>query len=336
MSEKGRFISAIMLLIEIFLMTIITKKFNIINSQAKTWIFEIASYILIFEDLDFGIVISTHSESQLNSFDLNIVWFILTWNLTLSYSFAQSMISNENSKRNQTKLLTLSIISFIIYICIGITLPKKGLSFWILKHATRSLLISILFVLFTYNSKKMKQLNEIHQLCVYDGVFILIYSITFHVVAISSEQQELKALFPYSVLVFFKFIGIKSKIKKYKMLSFGDEIDLEEETTCTICQESTTHATKLKCGHVFHKQCLIEWTVKSADCPLCRKTIEKGDENTAFIVNNNINENIDNIDIDNNNDDINNNNDNIDENNTDNNDNENDEIDNWEIVENNE
>ena len=48
-------------------------------------------------------------------------------------------------------------------------------------------------------------------------------------------------------------------------------------TTCAICLNSirrTRHTPELKCGHVFHRDCLEGWEDQGGEtCPLCRKMI---------------------------------------------------------------
>ena len=42
---------------------------------------------------------------------------------------------------------------------------------------------------------------------------------------------------------------------------------------CVICLEKykkTDKITTLKCNHVFHHVCIVEWTQKNKSCPLCR------------------------------------------------------------------
>ena len=41
--------------------------------------------------------------------------------------------------------------------------------------------------------------------------------------------------------------------------------------TCTICFEETKSSDKrLKCKHVFHPKCIMNWFVESMECPVCR------------------------------------------------------------------
>ena len=46
------------------------------------------------------------------------------------------------------------------------------------------------------------------------------------------------------------------------------------DTTCAICQESVTCATRIRhCGHCFHSQCISEWFTMNTRCPVCRHDI---------------------------------------------------------------
>ncbi|KAK6926975.1 Zinc finger, RING-type [Dillenia turbinata] len=52
----------------------------------------------------------------------------------------------------------------------------------------------------------------------------------------------------------------------------------EDENGCAICLEELTNGDKcrilLKCGHVFHVQCIDQWLMPLANpsCPICRAT----------------------------------------------------------------
>lgn len=46
------------------------------------------------------------------------------------------------------------------------------------------------------------------------------------------------------------------------------------DTTCSICQDPVTSATRLiQCGHCFHAQCISEWFSMNPRCPMCRNDI---------------------------------------------------------------
>ena len=45
---------------------------------------------------------------------------------------------------------------------------------------------------------------------------------------------------------------------------------LEEEEACAICLEAMSLATRMPCGHRFHRQCLVPWLEARCFCPCCR------------------------------------------------------------------
>lgn len=54
------------------------------------------------------------------------------------------------------------------------------------------------------------------------------------------------------------------------------------EKFCVICQDTIEHQpTKesmkevaLKCNHLFHQECIVEWFKKKHECPLCKMRVE--------------------------------------------------------------
>jgi hypothetical protein len=46
------------------------------------------------------------------------------------------------------------------------------------------------------------------------------------------------------------------------------------DTTCSICQEPVTCATRIRgCGHCFHGQCIQQWFSMNPRCPMCRHDV---------------------------------------------------------------
>jgi E3 ubiquitin-protein ligase synoviolin len=45
--------------------------------------------------------------------------------------------------------------------------------------------------------------------------------------------------------------------------------------SCLVCREEMTQGKKLKCGHVFHLECLRMWLQHQQSCPLCRYSQEE-------------------------------------------------------------
>lgn len=46
------------------------------------------------------------------------------------------------------------------------------------------------------------------------------------------------------------------------------------DTTCAICQENVTRATRIRaCGHSFHDTCILQWFSVNTRCPVCRHDV---------------------------------------------------------------
>ena len=48
---------------------------------------------------------------------------------------------------------------------------------------------------------------------------------------------------------------------------------VETNETCPICYEEVGTGSQLKCGHMFHEQCIGTWFMKKTTCPMCRYDI---------------------------------------------------------------
>lgn len=53
------------------------------------------------------------------------------------------------------------------------------------------------------------------------------------------------------------------------------------DNTCIICLEDIKQAKRLKCGHIFHLNCLRRWLETNVQCPTCRDKIELDEEGHA-------------------------------------------------------
>lgn len=67
----------------------------------------------------------------------------------------------------------------------------------------------------------------------------------------------------------------------------SEEVDGYEEEElegdCCICWEELNEepnekgkkeVCRVKCGHVYHKSCILAWVRRNLSCPLCRRKIE--------------------------------------------------------------
>ncbi|XP_015121208.1 E3 ubiquitin-protein ligase rnf8 [Diachasma alloeum] len=68
---------------------------------------------------------------------------------------------------------------------------------------------------------------------------------------------------------------------------------MDEQFTCSICQELFVMATTLNCTHTFCSHCIRSWRQKQHHCPICRSTITS--MNRALVVDNFIDEAVGNL-----------------------------------------
>jgi len=57
-----------------------------------------------------------------------------------------------------------------------------------------------------------------------------------------------------------------------------DQSEFSLSAVCTICTERFDGAqdvSAVKCGHLFHDDCLTAWLIKSQTCPHCRHVVAK-------------------------------------------------------------
>jgi len=61
----------------------------------------------------------------------------------------------------------------------------------------------------------------------------------------------------------------------------GDDLQEENNRCCCVCledQEMGGIATKLPCGHIFHRECLEDWLKRTCTCPICRFELKTDNE----------------------------------------------------------
>jgi len=87
------------------------------------------------------------------------------------------------------------------------------------------------------------------------------------------------------LLIFFLFMHTRSvllslyhRLIAYHTYSMGIDIifadatehDLGTTEMCVICHDPLSSAKKLHCGHMFHGNCIRQWTQYKLLCPICR------------------------------------------------------------------
>lgn len=108
-------------------------------------------------------------------------------------------------------------------------------------------------------------------------IYMLIYSNIFLSMASLVLCMQLRTLFhdiKHRLAKHRKVIRIRKSVKQ----SFEDASsqELSESTDrCAICWEAMEKAKKLKCGHMFHSECLCSWLVQDSSCPTCRHSLEE-------------------------------------------------------------
>ena len=83
------------------------------------------------------------------------------------------------------------------------------------------------------------------------------------------QLEELISLVEYS-------ISENIIIQSFDFTTCSLEVDTNFQMKCPICQDnSTTEFSRLECGHLFHKHCVIRWLegAETKTCPVCRAVV---------------------------------------------------------------
>lgn len=66
-----------------------------------------------------------------------------------------------------------------------------------------------------------------------------------------------------------------------------ENVNLVNQYDCSICYESYDKGSvgALKCGHIFHRNCLMQWFKLGTTCPKCNETSSMEDSRTVFLDN---------------------------------------------------
>ena len=97
----------------------------------------------------------------------------------------------------------------------------------------------------------------------------------------SNLQVNHEQLFLYQDLSFRMRLNFVEGLLEYFRTKRKHELNISIEYSnvsnhddkCPICRDSTEEESefiKIKCNHIFHKQCIFQWIKKSQSCPMCR------------------------------------------------------------------
>jgi hypothetical protein len=80
-----------------------------------------------------------------------------------------------------------------------------------------------------------------------------------------------------SKLFIYKICNYKKKfnIKNIKKIKYEDiKKNIYNNDSCTICLDnyiSNSNIVQLSCKHLFHHDCILKWSEKKLECPICNK-----------------------------------------------------------------
>ncbi|KAH9615284.1 hypothetical protein KSS87_012948 [Heliosperma pusillum] len=105
-------------------------------------------------------------------------------------------------------------------------------------------------------------------LCFFMVIFVN-YGVPLHLIR---ELYETFRNFKIRIADYIRYRKITSNMNDRFPDATPEELDISD-ATCIICREEMTIAKKLRCGHLFHVQCLRSWLERQNTCPTCRALV---------------------------------------------------------------
>ncbi|XP_028410123.1 E3 ubiquitin-protein ligase AMFR-like [Dendronephthya gigantea] len=109
-------------------------------------------------------------------------------------------------------------------------------------------------------------------------IYMLIYSNIFLSMASLVLCMQLRSLFhdiKHRLAKHRKIIRVRKIVGQRFENASVEMLEELSDNKCAICWESMQKAKKLKCGHLFHSDCLCSWLVHDSSCPTCRHSLEE-------------------------------------------------------------
>ncbi|XP_074304517.1 ERAD-associated E3 ubiquitin-protein ligase HRD1B-like [Silene latifolia] len=115
-------------------------------------------------------------------------------------------------------------------------------------------------------------------LCFFMVIFVN-YGVPLHLIR---ELYETFRNFKIRIADYIRYRKITSNMNDRFPDATPEELDVSD-VTCIICREEMTIAKKLRCGHLFHVQCLRSWLERQNTCPTCRALVVPPETGTSTV-----------------------------------------------------
>jgi hypothetical protein len=170
------------------------------------------------------------------------------------------------------KQLDVVVLTGINSFCLLILLFNRAINNIITYIITGSIIIQIFLNVIYY---KVYERYEIENKFIYYINFVIniltLVLYTYYIISISLLDIVFMVYIIYTFSSFYWLIIIVRDILRKK---FYKLISLSINTECSICYEQiTNNASKLECGHIYHRECIDKWVQVNSTCPYCRHSL---------------------------------------------------------------
>ncbi|CAD8085311.1 unnamed protein product [Paramecium sonneborni] len=250
--------------------------FNLTLNEAKQYISPTCQFPNYGQNCSLSIQ-QIQKEFSVTILILNNTWF-----------YAYTILDDDNYEivvENENSLFGISIISFDN---INITaLPSFFLNFIVLKSDRDQQQISLsntkqssnsiyIIGLYNFNSTQIQKITITITNSIKNEEFpfwatmlllsIVIFGLILFIIILSNFRQQYK-----------KLTQIKPALDRKVFQKFMPTLKIDSKMiseTCSVCLvqfELKEKYCQTPCQHYFHQQCLLDWTTKQANCPVCRQ-----------------------------------------------------------------
>ncbi|KMZ62069.1 E3 ubiquitin-protein ligase synoviolin [Zostera marina] len=130
---------------------------------------------------------------------------------------------------------------------------------------------------YTFYLELVRDLLHLSMYLFFFLVIFMTYGVPLHLIR---EFYETFRNFKIRVADYLRYRNITSNMNDRFRDATPEELTASD-ATCIICREEMTVAKKLRCGHIFHVQCLRSWLERQHTCPTCRALVTPLDTTPA-------------------------------------------------------